>query len=264
MAILRGSCGLVEQVSIDEAYLDYTSQINEWSDAVERAREIQQAVSTEASLSASLGVATNKLVAKVASDRDKPSGLTVVAPGEEATFLAPLPTRVLWGVGPARAKKLQDLGITTVGELALSSPAELHAQLGRHSTGLVRQAQGIDSRPVVTEHKRKSVSQERTFAQDIADPAQLLAQLGRMSERVSAYLQRARRAAGTVAIKLRYSNFETLSRQMTLSVPTADADTINEAALALLRKTWRRGRRVRLLGVAARNLSEPSGQMSLW
>ena len=264
MAILRHACDLVEQVSIDEAYLDLSSQISDWPEAVERARALQQAVAAEVTLSASLGVATNKLVAKVASDREKPGGLTVVLPGEEAVFLAPLPTRVLWGVGPVTTQRLQDVGIATVGELARSSPASLRAQLGRHSAGLVRQAQGIDHRPVNSEHERKSISQERTFSRDIADPVQLREQLGKMSERVAAYLRRADRAAGTVAIKLRYSDFETLSRQTTLSMPTDDAETIYRSALALLRKTWQRGRRVRLLGVAARNLSTPSGQMSLW
>jgi DNA polymerase-4 len=263
MAILHQTSPVVEQMSIDEAYLDLSDQVADWETAVEIAGGLQRRVSEEVGLSASLGVATNKLVAKVASDRDKPGGLTVVRPGEEAAFLAPLPVRVLWGVGPVTAQKLAKMGVETVGDLAKLPEEELRARFGRHGVDMARQAQGIDERPVVTEHEPKSVSQERTFARDLRDAAVLKRQLWRLSQGVGRRLKRAELAAGTVAIKLRYADFTTLTRQMRLAVPTDDERMIYRAALILLRRAWQRGRPVRLLGVAGRDLSPPAGQLPL-
>ena len=263
MAILHQEAPLVEQMSIDEAYLDVTDQVANWEDAVEVAQRLQDRVRAEVGLSASLGVATNKLVAKVASEQDKPGGLTVVRPGKEAAFLAPLPVRVLWGVGPVTANKLAQLGITTVGELARWPAAELQARFGQHGGEMARRAQGIDPRPVVVEHEVKSVSQETTFAQDLAETVALKRQLWTLSQGVSQRLQRAGLAAGTMVLKLRYADFTTLTRQTTLAVPTNDARVIDRAALTLLERAWQPGRPVRLLGVAGRRLSLPVGQMML-
>jgi DNA polymerase-4 len=264
MAILHDTSPLVEQVSVDEAFLDLSDPLSPWDTAVEIAAQLQGRVREEVGLSASLGVATNKLVAKVASDQDKPGGLTVVRPGEEAAFLAPLPVRVLWGIGPVTAQKLAALQVTTVGELAQLSAAVLQAQFGRQGLEMANQARGEDERPVVTEHEVKSISQERTFSRDLADAEVLEEQLQEMSQRVARRLQRTELAAGTVAIKLRYADFSTLTRQMALDVPTDDGAVIYQAALTLLRRTWQRGRPVRLLGVAARQLSPPAGQLPLW
>ena len=203
-------------------------------------------------------------MAKVASDRDKPGGLTVVRPGEEAAFLAPLPVRVLWGIGPVTAQKLAAMGVTTVGELAQVAEADLRARFGSQGAEMARQALGIDHRPVVTEHERKSVSQERTFSRDLSDRQALKQQLWRMCQGVAEHLKRTDLAASTIALKLRYADFTTLGRQMTLSVPTDDEVEIYRAALALLERAWQPGRPVRLLGVAARQLSPPLGQLSLW
>jgi DNA polymerase-4 len=263
MAILHQTSPLMEQMSVDEAYLDLTDQVALWDEAIDQARQLQKRVREETSLSASLGVATNKLVAKVASDRDKPGGLTVVRPGEEAAFLAPLPVRVLWGVGPVTAARLAEMGVMTVGELAQLPEEGLRAQFGRRGAEMARQAQGIDKRPVVTEHEAKSVSQERTFARDLSDPEALKGQLWRLSQGVARRLEEVGLAAGTVAIKLRYADFATLTRQMTLMVPTDDEQEIYRAALALLRRAWQRGRPVRLLGVVARHLTPPAGQLPL-
>jgi DNA polymerase-4 len=264
MAILHQTSPLVEQISIDEAYLDLTNQVTAWDDAVEIARRLQRRVREELDLSASLGVATNKLVAKVASDRDKPGGLTVVRPGEEAAFLAPLPVRALWGVGPVTAQKLAEMGVMTVGELARLSEQDLCTRFGRHGADMARQARGVDERPVVTEHERKSVSQEQTFARDVRDARALRRALWRLSQGVARRLRRADVAAGTIAIKLRYADFTTLTRQMRLAVPTDDERAIYRAALALLERTWQRERPVRLLGVAARHLSPPPAQLPLF
>jgi DNA polymerase-4 len=263
MDLLHQTSPLVEPMSIDEAYLDVTGQISVWEEAIEAAGRLQRRIREEIGLSASLGVAANKLVAKVASDRDKPGGLTAVRPGEEATFLAPLPVRVLWGVGPVTAEKLAELGVTSVRDLAQVPEEVLRERFGRNGIALARMARGIDERPVVTEHEPKSVSQETTFSRDIVSADELRRQLWRLSQGVSRHLKRQGLGAGTVAVKLRYSNFETLTRQMRLSVPTDDEREIYRAALVLLRRAWHQGRPVRLLGVAGRELSPPTGQLPL-
>lgn len=264
MTIVREASPLVEQVSIDEAYLDLTDQIGTWEEATKVSRELQDRIKEELRLSASLGVARNKLVAKVASDHNKPAGLTVVRPGEESAFLAPLPVRVLWGVGPVTAVKLADMEVTTVGELAQLPEEVLRASFGRHGAGMARMAQGIDDRPVVTKREPKSLSQERTFSRDISDEDVLRQQLWQLSRGVGEQLKRKGLAAKTVAIKLRYTDFSTLSRQMRLNVPTDDEREIYRAALILLRRAWQRGQPVRLLGVAGRGLLPPVGQLPLW
>jgi DNA polymerase-4 len=263
MALLREKSRLVEQISIDEAFLDLTEDVGPWHEAVETARQLQERVRDEVGLSASLGVATNKLVAKVASDHDKPSGLTVVQPGAEAAFLAPLPVRVIWGVGPVTAEKLAQMQVTTVGDLARLSERALEARFGHHGGAMARRARGIDRRPVSTEHERKSVSRETTFSQDLRELNDLKRQLWRLSQSVALRLERAEVAAGTIAIKLRYGDFETLTRQMSLDVPTSDETRIYRAALVLLKQTWERGRSVRLLGVGGDHLVPPTGQLPL-
>jgi DNA polymerase-4 len=264
MEILHQTAPLVEQMSIDEAYLDLTGQVAAWDEAVGIARRIQQRVRDEIGLSASLGVATNKLVAKVASDRHKPGGLTVVRPGEEAAFLAPLPVRVLLGVGPVTERKLAELGVKTVGDLARLPEDELRARFGRHGAEMAQQARGIDERPVVTERERKSVSQETTFARDLRDADALRKHLWQLSQGVAQWLKEERLAASTIAVKLRYADFTTLTRQMKLAAPTDDAQEIHRAAVILFERAWQRGRPVRLLGVAGRNLSPPAGQLPLF
>jgi DNA polymerase-4 len=264
MQVLRQASPLVEQASIDEAYLDLTSEISAWDAATEIARRIQWRVREEVGLSASLGVATNKLVAKVASDQGKPGGLTVVRPGEEAAFLGPLPVRVLWGVGPVTARRLAQIGVTTVGDLAQMPEAELRDRLGRYGTTLVRMARGIDHRPVVTQRERRSVSQERTFARDVTDAEALKGQLWQLSQGVANRLRRMGLAAGAVSIKLRYSDFTTLTRQMTLPLPTDDERVIYRVACTLVGRAWEQGRPVRLLGIAARALARPAAQLPLW
>jgi DNA polymerase IV len=264
MAILRESAPLVEQMSIDEAYLELTGHVEDWLAGVEVARRIQGRVREEVGLSASLGVATNKLVAKIASDHDKPGGLTVVPVGQEAAFLAPLPVRVLWGVGPVTAQKLSEIGVKTVADLGGLDPGDLAARFGSHGLLLAQQAQGLDDRPLSTEHEIKSVSQETTFARDITQREALHDHLHELSQGVARRLQRRELAAGTVAIKLRYADFTTVTRQMALAVPTDDGEVIYRAALVLLQRTWNRGRPVRLLGVAGQRLSAPAGQLSLF
>jgi len=264
MAILEQSATVLEKVSIDEAYLDLTDRVEEWQQAVQIAQRLQERVWEETGLSASIGVATNKLVAKVASDHEKPAGLTVVEPGEESAFLAPLPVRVIWGVGPVTAEKLAQMDVTTVGQLARVSEGALVAQFGDHGAAMARRARGIDHRPVSAEHERKSVSRETTFSEDLRELKDLKRQLWRLSQSVARRLERAEAVAGTIAIKLRYQDFETLTRQMSLDVPTDDEIRIYRAALVLLGQTWERGRPVRLLGIGGDHLSPPTGQLPLF
>jgi DNA polymerase-4 len=202
----------------------------------------------------SVGVAANKLVAKVAAGRDKPGGLTVVPVGEEVAFLAPLPVRVLWGVGPVTARRLESLGIHSVGDLQRQSREELWGHLGKTAAWLLRQARGQDRRPVSSARERKSVSRERTFSHDILDEQDLLDQIRSLSGGLERRLERANLGAGTIALKVRYSDFTTFTRQMKMTVPAMDSESIYLAAAALLRRGWKVGQSVRLLGVIARDL----------
>lgn len=264
MAILGKAAPVLERVSIDEAYLDLTDRVSTFGEAVMLAGRLQERVRSDVGLSASLGVATNKLVAKIASDHDKPGGLTVVRPGDEAAFLAPLPVRVIWGVGPVTAEKLGHIGVKTVGDLARLPERELAAHFGEQGLALGRRARGVDRRPVVTEHERKSVSRERTFSRDLREAKVLKRELWQLSQSVAGRLERAGVVAGTVAIKLRYDDFETLTRQMRLDVPTDDPVRIYRASLVLLRQAWERDRPVRLLGVGGSQLEAPRGQLPLF
>jgi len=262
MEILRSATSLVEQMSIDEAFLDLTYHVREWDDGIEIARRLQKQVRQETGLTASLGVAANKLVAKVASDQGKPFGLTVVRPGENAAFLAPLPVRVLWGVGPVTTKKLAQMKVTTVGHLRQLPVEILEQTFGHRSREIAQMALGLDNRPIVTEHVRKSVSQERTFSRDISDMQQLQAQLTRIGEQVAQQLLKQDVLAKTIAVKIRYSDFTTVTRQMRLAEATNNSVTICHTAQVLLTRVWTPETPVRLLGVAGRDLENPSGQLT--
>lgn len=260
---------LVEPISIDEAFLD-VSDLR--ASAREIAVELQETIWREVKLPCSLGVATNKLVAKIANNRGKasappgapPRAINIVPPGEEAAFLAPLPVKELWGVGPKTATALIDLGIKTVGDLAQWPEADLVNRFGRHGHDLIRRARGIDNRPVITEHEVKSISREITFPQDVTDDAELSRTLSRLSGDVGRRLREAGLAGTTIKLKLRWSNFTTLTRQVTLSEPTDRDDDIYMGAQQLLRAAWPKGRPVRLIGVGITGLSEPAEQLKLW
>ncbi len=267
MAILRVATPLVEQISIDEAFLDVTARAE---DAAAIAAGLQQTIRRELGLPASLGVATNKLVAKIANNVGKaaargaapPSALLIVPPGEEAAFLAPLPADALWGVGPKTAERLRALGIHTIGDIARWPERDLVRRFGKHGQELSRHARGLDDRPVVTEHERKSISQETTFARDVTDATLLRQTLLAQAEDVATDLRRRQMMATTVRLKIRWADFTTLTRQTTLAQPTDDAATIQAAGGALLERVWE-GQAVRLIGVGVSGLSE-ARQLSLW
>jgi DNA polymerase-4 len=263
---------LVEQISIDEAFLD-VSDLPE--PAEQLARALQQRIRTELDLPASLGVAANKLVAKIANDVGKaarragdqtlpPQAITVVPPGEEAAFLAPLPVLMLWGVGPKTAQRLESLGIHTIGDLARHTESELEGLFGKTGSDLARHARGIDQRPVEVTHEIKSISQEITFVRDTNDPQVLDRSLVEMVESVGRRLRQDGLAGRTVRIKLRWSDFTTLTRQVTLSQPTDQDREILDAAQALLKANWVDRRRVRLIGVGVSGLETPARQLELF
>ncbi len=265
MEVLREYSPLLEQVSIDEAFLDLTGCERLWGPIPDLARSIQQRILDETSLSASMGLASNKLVAKIASDLRKPFGFVFVEHGREAEFLAPLAVEKLWGVGKATAETLHRLGVRTIGDLAALSEETLTQAFGPHGAGLKRRALGQDDSPVVTEREAKSVSNEETFARDLTDEDALKKELLRLSDKVAARLRANGQAGRTVRLKLRYHDFETIQRSTTLSEPTHSAREIYASILALWEKNWRRGRPVRLVGVGVANLvREPARQLGLF
>jgi DNA polymerase IV len=264
MAILADYTPLLEPISIDEAFLDMTGTEDHYGPPGRLASMIQVRIDRELGLSASLGAATNKLIAKIASDYRKPHGITVVPAGEEANFLAPLPIRKLWGVGEVTGKELVRMGISTIGDLARLPLETLRARFGVQGEALWRAASGIDDSPVTPEHEAKSLSTEETFAQDVRDVPTLQRELLRLSDSVAARLRRHNLAARTVELKLRYGDFSTISRQATLADATDAGPVIYAQVLALFESAWQRGRPVRLLGVAAANLAQPARQLRLF
>jgi DNA polymerase-4 len=251
--LVRTLAAEVEQVGIDEGYLLLDDLDGD------HALAIQQAVAREVRLSCSLGVATCKVVAKIASDQKKPGGITVVAPGDEASFLAPLSLKALPGAGPRTQERLAAEGVTTIGELAALAPEEVARLLpGVHGEELSRRARGIDPRLVVSEPpERVSVSTERTFEQDVADVDELRALIIRMADDLAAALMRRRRATRTVGIKLRYPDFTTITRDRSLGGATTEAGEIAAVAASLLAQALAdRPGPIRLLGVRASGLMD--------
>ena len=265
MAIFRDVTPLVEPLSLDEAFLDATEQAPARGGPEALAREIKRRVKEETGLTISIGVGTNKTVAKIASEAGKPDGLVVVPPGEEASFLAPLPVRSLWGVGPKAEEALVRSGIRTIGELARADTAALTAGFGVRGEWFHRMAAGNDDRAVETEYERKSVGAETTFPRDLADGSELRRVLAGVAEDVSRRLRKQPATARTIVLKLRYSNFRTITRQTSLAEGVDSAEQIIAAAGALLDKTAQPGDRFRLLGIHGTNL-QPRGraQLGLW
>ena len=256
MAIFAEYTPLVEPISLDEAFLDVTASTAAFGDGETIARQIKRRVLDEVGLVVSVGVATNKLCAKVASDLRKPDALVVVPVGAEADFLAPLPIRRLWGVGPQAQAALAEYGVVTIGQLASAPPGTLHRRFGRFGDDLSARARGIDRGRVEVTHSPKSVGHEHTFDTDSADVGRLEATLLDLAESVARRLRRHDLAAGSVQLKLRYEGFETLTRQAPLPRQTREARVLYDATLALLLKTLVAGRGVRLIGLTAINLSE--------
>jgi DNA polymerase IV len=245
----------VEPISIDEAFLDVTASRRALGDGETIGRALKEAIHLQTALTASVGVASSKLVAKVASDLRKPDGLVVVPPGTEAALLAPLPVRRLWGVGPKMEEVLARLGVTTIGELAALGPERLERRLGTHGHDLLLLARGVDDRPVVAHGEgAKSVGHEHTYDVDTADLARLRRTLLDLADAVAARLRAHRLRGRTVTLKYRDQDFRTVTRAETIGAPTDAGDRLFEVAWRLFEKAHGR-RKVRLLGVSVSGLS---------
>ena len=276
MERLHSVSGLVEQISIDEAFLDITDI---QGDIKRFARGLQARIRDELHLPSSIGIASNKLVAKIATEVGKglalkrikaqglvnsPNAVTVVPYGEEADFLSPLPADMLWGVGPKTSKRLTDFGIHTIGDIANWPESELIRLFGENGRDLSRHAKGIDNRPVVTERETKSVSQEVTFSIDVRDDKVLQKRIREQAARVAAQLRKQELAGSTIKLKIRWPDFTTLTRQTTLGHRTDQEDEIANAALALMKNVRKPNQAVRLIGVGVSGLGQPVRQLGLW
>jgi DNA polymerase-4 len=273
MGLLGEFTPLIEQISIDEAFLDVTPH-----DGATMAKRLQTLINQEMKLPCSFGVSTNKLVAKIANNVGKalahqstmrgkaapPNAIQVVPPGGEAAFLAPLPINELWGVGPKTAERLRSLGIKTIGDLAEWREGDLVVMLGKHGADLSREARGIDDRPVETERDTKSISRETTFTRDVTDLDLLRRTVRQLSEGVGWRVRKEGLHGNTVKLKIRWSDFTTLTRQQTFP-QAVDADAeIERAAQTLFRNVWTRGQAVRLIGVGVSGFDDEPQQLPLF
>lgn len=245
----------IEPLSLDEAYLDVTENPQELY-AVQIAKQIQSAIAEEVGLSGSAGVAPNKLIAKIASDYRKPQGLTVVPPQRATDFMQLMSLRKISGIGPASEKKLATLGLHTCEDVWMHPLETLTAQLGRRmGTWLYWRTRGIDERPVQVSRIRKSLGKEDTFSQDTNDLAVLQTKLENLAKQVSERLARQQLQGYTVTLKVKYANFQQITRSTTLPNPIHTPTDILHASLALLQKTEATQRKVRLVGITLSKLS---------
>ncbi|HEY6470272.1 MAG TPA: DNA polymerase IV [Candidatus Dormibacteraeota bacterium] len=261
--IARDYTPVIEPLSLDEAFLEVTGSTRRFGSARHIAEAIRDRILETTGLHASFGVATCKTIAKIASDLRKPRGFVVVDPGDEAAFLAPLPLRRLPGLGPAAERALNGLGITTLGQLAALPLDTVQRRVGRASgISLWERAQGIDTSLVSVPGAPKSVSREETFARDVAERSALHLRIAELSSDVGARLRTGGWTARTVTLKLRYTDFTTITRQETLATATATDTTVRDAAVTLLDTAWS-GDAVRLLGVGVSGL-EDAPQLDLF
>ncbi len=258
MAIFRDLTGLVEPLSLDEAYLDITAVVDAGQKPLAIALDLKRRIAEETGLTLSVGVGTCKSVAKIGSDLDKPDGLVVVQPGGEAEFLAPLAVNKLYGIGPKTVERLHLEGIETIGQLAEQSMDWFARFFGQRAAGIREKSMGRDDEPVHTERSAKSLSSESTFANDVGDESELRSVLERQAVGVAHQLERKGLKGRTVTVKLRLADFTTFTRQSTLPYHTNAEEPIKNAAWALLSAELEPGRTFRLLGVGVSNFREDS------
>ena len=261
-AIFAEETPRVQPVSIDEAFLDVTPGRFTSEHPVAIARRIREKVA-RLGVTCSVGVSAVKSVAKIASDHDKPDGLTVICPGEEAAFLAPLPVRAMPGIGPKTAERLTSLGIRTLGALAALDDITADEVLGNHGGGLVARARGLDVREVHDNDPVKSVSNERTFATDVRGPDEVEGALAGLAAKVGQRLRRKGLSGRTINVKLRFSDFTTKTVRRTLSSPTDDEAVFGAVARELIRQAWSPGIGLRLLGVGISGFDDKTVQLDL-
>jgi len=264
-AVFHEFTPLVQGLSLDEAFLDVTASTGAFGPAEHIAREIKRRIRERTGLTASVGVAPNKLVAKIASDLRKPDGLVVVRPEEVRPLLDPLPIRKLFGLGAKTAPKVEALGILTLGELSRANTSQLRPILGRYTERVQQRAAGIDDRPVIPDLDEKQISAEETFDTDIADPTHLRAEIVRLADKTCARLRAKRLAAACVVVKIRRRDFTTYTRQRHIEPPTQETRIVAGVATELL-DAWlaaQPGAALRLLGVGVSELA-PTTQMDLF
>jgi DNA polymerase-4 len=251
--IFREVTPLVEPMSLDEAYLDVTA--NAWNEplGVTVARRIKERIKEHTHLTASAGVAPNKFLAKIGSGWKKPDGLTVVAPERVERFLQGLPVDALWGVGPVTAARLREHGIEKLVDVRARTVEELTAIVGMHAEWLIELAHGRDDRPVEPNRPSKSAGSEQTYATDLSSIEEIRREIQDMALEIAGWLVKKGKTARTVTIKVRYSDFTTITRSHSAPQPNADADDIVARAIKLLEKTEAGQRPVRLLGVSVHN-----------
>ena len=259
----------IEQISIDEAFLDITD-LGPSPKAI--GTELQKTIMDELSLPSSVGIASNKLLAKIANDVGKkahmgqgpPNAITIIPAGEERSFLAPLPVDMLSGVGPKTRERLERFNIRTIGDLAEYPDVELAKKFGKHGYDLSRRAKGIDKRGIVTKRGIKSISNERTFGEDLGRKSEVMKHINKLADQVSKRLIKKELRGKTIQIKLRWSDFTTLTRQTTLPQTTNEYKVIQKIAEELLNQVWQEGQKVRLIGVGVHNLDTDAHQLGLW
>ncbi len=258
----------VSMASIDEAYLDMTGTERLWGPPLRAATLLHDRIGRRTGLNCSIGAATSKMLAKICSDFAKPNGIAWVPPGMEASFLAPLDVSRIPGVGRVTAERLREIGVRRIGDLARLDEDFLLRRFGQWGLALAGKARGADAGAwfegeIGAYEDPKSISHEHTFSEDVRDPALLEATLARQAEKVGRRLREHRLFARTVELKLRYSDFTTLSRSKTLPEATdVDADLI-AVSRELFRRTWKSGAPVRLIGMGVSGLDEAQGQVSL-
>ena len=263
--VFREITPLVQGLSLDEAFLDVTESQALLGEPAAIARRIKESIRARTGLTASVGVATNKLVAKIASDLDKPDGLTVVAEQRIREVLDPLSVRRLPGLGRKLGEKVEAAGLRTLGELRRATDAVLWPLFGRDTPRMRERAAGVDDRPVQPDLEEKSLSAEDTFAQDLADPRRLDAQLCRLADLACERLRGRGLMTGRVGVKIRRHDFATFTRQRAIAPPTQEELTVRNVARELLSRwlTEHSGAKLRLLGVVLTDLS-PASQLGLF
>jgi DNA polymerase-4 len=255
-AIFREFTPLVEGLSLDEAFLDVTASVRLFGSPIKIASSIKLRISDETHLTASVGVAENKLVAKIASDLDKPDGLTIVLPDAYSEKLDPLPVRVIPGIGRKTLLRLHAIHVATVRDLRLAGDRDLEPIFGRYTQKTRDRASGLDNRPVEPSREEKSISAEETYDKDLSQPTEMNRELLRLTERTAARLRKSSLSAGTVQIKIRRADFTTYTRQQSIKPPANGTDQIYAVVKELL-STWlasNPGAKIRLLGVGGANL----------
>ncbi len=260
MAILGDYSPQLLQISIDEAFLDVTQTYHAYGSAAKLAEQLKARIKQEIGLTASVGLACNMFIAKVASDLQKPDGLTICPPGEEQAFLASLPIAKLWGVGPKTEKRLRDYGYNTIGDIAKTAQETLARHFGLWGAQLWKLANGIDNREVVDWGPRKSISQEYTFDEDEADMAVVEKRLWKIIDDLSADMRREQLKGRVLTLKIRLEGFLTYTRRQTLSAYTNETELMRRVALDLFHKFDRDNKKIRLVGVGMSHLNNTGGE----